>query len=135
MPRLKPFNLGPLSDPALQDKLFAVVERELRELADLAIGMGSDALKRRLAQRRSQGLPPASPASRQDWNGRVHAPGAPAAASPYQVLGIAPEASDEEVEKAFRQRVMACHPDRGGDEAELRVVLAAIQEIRRERKG
>lgn len=30
----------------------------------------------------------------------------------YQLLGVEPDASDEQIRKAFRERVRACHPDR-----------------------
>mgnify|MGYP001580238976 FL=1 len=131
MPRLKKFDLGLLSDPALNDKIIEFAEREARELAGLGIGMLADLVRRRLAQRRTA---PASTAPQQDWNGRVHAPDAAPTASPYQVLGVAPQASMEEVEHAFRQRVQACHPDhKGGSEQEIRLVLEAIHQIRRER--
>ena len=130
MPRLKKLDPQSLLTPATQAKMVDFVEREAKELADLGIGILADALKRRLSQRRPRR---GSSSSRQNGAGPVNAPAAPPA-SPYQTLGVGPEASDEEVEKAFRQRVMACHPDRGGDEDELRRVLAAIKRIRVERK-
>ena len=130
MPRLKKLDPQALLTPATQAKMVDFVEREAKELADLGIGILADALKRRLSQRRPRR---GSSSSRQNGAGPVNAPAAPPA-SPYQTLGVGPEASDEEVEKAFRQRVMACHPDRGGDEDEFRRVLAAIKKIRVERK-
>ena len=129
MPRLKKFDLGALSNPALNDKIIEFAEREAKELADLGIGILADALKRRLAKGRARRASTAS------WQNGHHPPEADELlASAYQTLGVGPEASEEEVEKAFRQRVMACHPDRGGDEDELRRVLAAIKDIRMERK-
>ncbi len=41
--------------------------------------------------------------------------------------------SREAVEKAFRQRAKACHPDRGGDPHEFRKVQWAAQVLRRYR--
>ena len=132
MPRLKNFDLGSLSDPALKDKLIDFAEREAQELAHIGIGMLADAVKRRLSQPRS---PRVSSASRGDWNGRAHPPDSPSTPSPYQVLGVDPDTPMDQIESAFRKRVMACHPDRGGNEEELRQVLEAIHQIRRERKG
>ena len=132
MPRLEKFNLGSLSDPSLNEKIIEFAEREAKELAELGIGILADAVKRRLSRARTLRGPATS---QSDWNGRVHAPETSRAASPYRTLGIGPEASDEEVEKAFRRSVMACHPDRTGcsDDA-IRRVLAAIHQIREERK-
>ena len=130
MPRLKPFDLGALSNPALNDKIIEIAEREARELANLGIGMLGEWARRRL----SRALPPrASTGSRQNGQSAPQPDAAPAA-TPYQVLGIAPEVSNEEVEKAFRRRVMGCHPDKGGSDEELRRVLEAIRQIRVERK-
>ena len=35
-------------------------------------------------------------------------------ASPYQVLGIASDATEEEVRRAYREKAKLLHPDRGG---------------------
>ena len=130
MPHLKPFNLGSLSDPALNDKIIEIAEREARELANIGIGMLGEWARRRL----SRALPPrASTASPQ--NGHRHPePDAPPAATAYQILGVASDASNEEVEKAFRRQVHVTHPDKGGSEEEMRKVLGAIKQIRKERK-
>jgi DnaJ-domain-containing protein 1 len=133
MPRLDKFNLASLSNPALNDKIIDFAEREAKELADLGIGILAEALKRRLARPRSRRAPPTSTATRQNGHGPPEAD-APLPAGPYQVLGVAPEASDEDVERVFRERVMACHPDRtGASDDELRRVLQAIKQIREER--
>lgn len=120
MPRLP--HLDP-SDPALPEKVIEFAEREARELADIGIGMLADALKRRLKQRR---LGPASTGSLQK-NGRHPA-------SPYAVLGVSPETPMEEIEQVFRKRVMVCHPDKGGDADEFRLVVDAMRQIRLESK-
>ena len=131
MPRLKKFELGALSNPALNDKIIEFVEREAKELADVGISILADAVKRRLFRARS---PRAPTVSAQDWNGRAHPASTPTATSPYEVLGVSPEASDDEVEGAFRRQVHIHHPDKGGDEDAFRRVLAAIHQIRFERK-
>ena len=98
----------------LLDKVMKAFEREAKGLADLGVSMFFDALKQRLAQSRTSNEEPAS------------------VASPYQVLGVAPEASMEEVRKAFRQKVHEFHPDlEGGDEGKLREVLDAMDQIRK----
>jgi hypothetical protein len=62
---------------------------------------------------------------------------------PYAVLGISPEASNEEVEQAWRRRMQEYHPDRVANAAaELRELAerrareanAAWETIRRQRK-
>ena len=131
MPRLKKFDPASLLTPAMQEKMVEFVEREIKGMADVGISMLADAVKQRLSRPRPAR---ASTAPRQDWNGRVHEPDTPAEVSPYQVLGVSPEAPIKEVELAFDRKVMACHPDRGGDEEELRRVLEAMRQIRSERK-
>jgi DnaJ-domain-containing protein 1 len=66
----------------------------------------------------------------------------PPAADPYAVLGIARDASDDEVEQAWRRRMQEYHPDRVANAApELRELAerrareanAAWETIRRQR--
>ena len=70
-------------------------------------------------------------------------PPAPPPTDPYVVLGISPEASNEEVEQAWRRRMQEYHPDRVANAApELRELAgrrareanAAWESIRRQRK-
>lgn len=49
----------------------------------------------------------------------------PLSASPYEVLGTGPAASDDELRRAFRARLRATHPDTGGDAAEFIQVQCA----------
>jgi ferredoxin len=49
--------------------------------------------------------------------------------SPYDVLGIAGDADDEEIVEAYRERVLAVHPDQGGSPEEFQRVREAYQEI------
>ena len=97
------------------DQIIEVAEREARELADLGIGILFEALKQRLAQRGQSWDQPAS------------------SKNPYQVLEVDPSASMKDVKKAFRRRVLAVHPDKGGDEDALREVLDAMEQVRRKR--
>ena len=80
---------------------------------------------------------PAAPGKRPD------APAATPTPDPYDVLGISPEASNEEVEQAWRRRMQEYHPDRVANAAaELRELAerrareanAAWETIRRQRK-
>ncbi|KAI4862392.1 hypothetical protein F4820DRAFT_451053 [Hypoxylon rubiginosum] len=52
----------------------------------------------------------------------------------YQLLGVAPGASKAEIERAFRLKALACHPDRmmqGGDKAEQAArVLRATEDMK-----
>lgn len=49
----------------------------------------------------------------------------PLSASPYEVLGVARGASDDEVRKAYRRMLRATHPDTGGDTARFDAVQRA----------
>lgn len=48
--------------------------------------------------------------------------------SPYEILGVAPSASLEEIKVAYR-RPRATHPDLGGSEEKFRQVQQAFQDI------
>jgi ferredoxin len=50
-------------------------------------------------------------------------------ASPFEVLRLSPDADDEAVEQAYRERVMEAHPDQGGSVAEFRRVRTAYEQI------
>lgn len=52
-------------------------------------------------------------------------PDSPLSASPYQVLGVDPGASEEELKRAFRRRLRETHPDAGGSAAEFTAVQHA----------
>lgn len=49
--------------------------------------------------------------------------------SPFEILGIDPEATDEEIVTAYRERVKETHPDQGGSVAEFRRVRTAYEEL------
>jgi curved DNA-binding protein CbpA len=49
--------------------------------------------------------------------------------SPFEVLGVDPDADDDAVERAYRRRVMETHPDQGGSLEAFRVVKAAYDAI------
>jgi hypothetical protein len=51
----------------------------------------------------------------------------PASATPYEVLGIAPTASGDELRRAYRRRLRETHPDTGGSPARFHAVQAAWQ--------
>ncbi len=53
----------------------------------------------------------------------------PIAASPYEILGVARGATQEELRKAFRRRMRETHPDTGGDAAEFHAVQWAWERI------
>jgi hypothetical protein len=60
-------------------------------------------------------------------------------ASCWTVLGVAPDATLAEVKRAYRQRALATHPDRGGDPAAFRELQRAHERAlarrRRPRRG
>jgi hypothetical protein len=49
--------------------------------------------------------------------------------NPHEVLGVRPGASPDEVRAAWRRRVLATHPDRGGDEAAFAEALEAYRAL------
>ena len=53
----------------------------------------------------------------------------PMAASPYDVLGVPPTASEEDVRRAYRRLLRETHPDTGGNAARFIAVQAAWERI------
>ncbi|RUQ98110.1 J domain-containing protein [Labedella endophytica] len=53
----------------------------------------------------------------------------PASASPYDVLGVSPSASADELRKAYRRRLRETHPDTGGDALEFTAVQRAWERV------
>ena len=49
--------------------------------------------------------------------------------SPFETLRVDPDADAEEIEQAYRRRVMEAHPDHGGSAAEFQAVRAAYEEL------
>jgi len=49
--------------------------------------------------------------------------------SPFDVLSVDPDADDEAVEQAYRERVKRAHPDQGGSVEEFRKVRRAYERI------
>ena len=45
----------------------------------------------------------------------------------YEELGVAPESDLPAIRKAYRQRALNCHPDRGGDEEEFKRIQGAYE--------
>ncbi|WP_135821670.1 ferredoxin Fer [Halostella litorea] len=54
--------------------------------------------------------------------------------SPFEVLRVDPTADEEEVERAYRRRVLETHPDQNGSAREFRRVQAAYEAIQSERR-
>ncbi|MFA9517465.1 ferredoxin Fer [Halopenitus sp. H-Gu1] len=50
-------------------------------------------------------------------------------ASPYEVLGVDPDADDGEIERAYRRRVLETHPDHGGSAEAFQAVKTAYEAI------
>ena len=56
-------------------------------------------------------------------------PDSPLAKSPYEVLGVLPTVSDDELRKAYRKRLRETHPDAGGSAIEFHAVQDAWELI------
>jgi len=50
--------------------------------------------------------------------------------SPFETLRVDPDADAEEIEEAYRRRVLEAHPDHGGSAAEFQAVRAAYESLR-----
>ena len=53
----------------------------------------------------------------------------PLAANPYDVLGVTPTASDDELRRAYRLRLRTAHPDTGGSAEQFQSVQQAWQRV------
>jgi len=51
-------------------------------------------------------------------------------ASPYEVLLVDPDADEEDIERAYRERVKQAHPDQGGSVDEFRRVRTAYEKLK-----
>ena len=49
---------------------------------------------------------------------------------PFKILGVEPDATKEEITRAFREKALKAHPDRGGSNEEMVRVNAAYEAIR-----
>lgn len=49
--------------------------------------------------------------------------------SPFDVLSVDPDADDEEIDRAYRRRILEAHPDQGGSIREFQAVRSAYEEI------
>lgn len=49
--------------------------------------------------------------------------------SPFDILGIDPDADDADIVRAYRERVKEVHPDQGGSVSEFRTVQTAYERI------
>ena len=50
--------------------------------------------------------------------------------SPFDVLGVGPDAEDAEIKRAYRRRAKEAHPDQGGSVEEFQRVKAAYEAVR-----
>jgi hypothetical protein len=45
------------------------------------------------------------------------------------LLGVSEHAGTQEIRRGFRARVLACHPDRGGDRATFDLIMLAFETL------
>ena len=53
----------------------------------------------------------------------------PAASTPYEVLGVSSQASDEDLRRAYRKKLRKTHPDVGGSAAQFHAVQIAWERV------
>jgi hypothetical protein len=53
----------------------------------------------------------------------------PISASPYEILGVSPSASEDDLRRAYRRLMRETHPDTGGDAARFTAVQVAWERI------
>jgi curved DNA-binding protein CbpA len=51
-------------------------------------------------------------------------------ASPFEILGVEPDADQREIEQAYRDRIKQSHPDHGGSPREFQRVRTAYEDIK-----
>ena len=49
--------------------------------------------------------------------------------TPHEILGIEPDASDDQIRAAYRRAAMKHHPDRGGSPEEFQRIQAAYEKL------
>lgn len=50
---------------------------------------------------------------------------------PFKILGVSPNATKDDVQKAYRRKAAEAHPDKGGSNEEMTKVNAAWEAIKR----
>lgn len=50
---------------------------------------------------------------------------------PFFILGVSPDATKDEVEKAYKKKARAAHPDVGGENKDMVLINAAYEVIKR----
>jgi len=53
----------------------------------------------------------------------------------YQILGLSPGCTWEEIERAYRQKAKIHHPDRGGDEDAMRVLNDVYNRLKKAKRS
>jgi molecular chaperone DnaJ len=48
----------------------------------------------------------------------------------YEIIGVAKDASDDEIKRAYRRRARELHPDAGGDEEEFKELTTAYEVLK-----
>ena len=105
-----------------QDRLWELIEEELKSRSADVIEGAVRSLRGRLGQKR-QAPEPAAPSAGYP----------PATLAAYQVLGATPDTPLSRIEELFRQKLLQCHPDRGGTKEETQRLVEAMRQIRAER--
>lgn len=49
---------------------------------------------------------------------------------PHEMLGVSPDASQQEIKKAYLAKAKECHPDSGGSLEAFRALTAAVEQLR-----
>ena len=79
--------------------------------------------------------PPPRPSSRRSSGPETERAPTKRARSAWDILGLAKNAPVLAIKKAYRERALSTHPDRGGEAAEFREVQRAYERLLARRGG
>jgi hypothetical protein len=109
----------------------AIVDGGLLEESRLALdrrAIPAGSVSSTVPRRSGAYIPAVRPAAGRNVLGATRLPGG--VESPFETLRVDPDADAEEIEQAYRERVIEAHPDHGGSAAEFQAVRVAYEAIR-----
>ena len=121
-PNYAPFRKPDASNGGARTREAALVEAE--RVARRHLSIIEDYWARAFNRTLRGEAPPAPPKPRPKRERRAADP-----ASSWALLGLAPGAPVADIKRAYRQRALETHPDRGGDPASFRALTRAYEKL------